>query len=80
MFPLPAHLSQITSVRFKVAKNALMYISRESDVLHKPSGHEYSGFGSMKLAMTDQFFYLDYTTKIQVVLCTVMSPNSTDFP
>ena len=58
VYPLPAHLSKMTSVSFKVAKKALMYVSRESDVLHRPSGHGYSGVGSMKLTMTDQFFLL----------------------
>ena len=57
-FPLPAHLSHMTCVSFKVAQKALLYISGENDVLHRPSGHGYSGFGSMKLSMTDQYFLL----------------------
>ena len=53
MFPLPAHLSQMTSVRFKVAEKHLLYISGENDVSHKPSGYGYSGCESMKLSMSD---------------------------
>lgn len=58
VFPLPAHLSEMTSISFKVAKKALLYVSGENDALHKPSGHGYSGYGSMTLSMTDQFFLL----------------------
>ena len=80
VYPLPAHLSKMTSVSIKVAKKALMYISRESDFLHKPSGHGYSGVGSMKLTMTDQFFYWVCTIRTQVHRCTHTLPNSTLFP
>ena len=58
VYPLPSHLSKMTSVSFKVAKKALRYVSGESTVLHKPSGHGHSGIGSMKLTMTDQFYLL----------------------
>ena len=37
VYPLPTHLSKMTLVSFKVAKNALKYVSGESAVLHKPS-------------------------------------------
>ncbi len=57
-----------------------MYISGKNDVLHKPSEHRYSGFGSMKLSLTDHFFVLVFITMIQVILCTVMLRNSTNFP
>ena len=57
-YPLPSHLSEIVSVSFKVAKKALLFVSGESKSLYKPRGHEFSGKGSMKLSMIDQFFLL----------------------
>lgn len=50
-------------VSFKVAKKAILFISGENEHLHKPSGHGYSGRGSMKLLMTDQFFLLGLYSK-----------------
>ena len=58
VFPRPNRLSEMACVSFKVAKKAIMFISGENELLHKPSGHGYSGRGSMKLSMTDQFFLL----------------------
>ena len=52
-FPLPTHLSKMTCVILKVAKKAIMYMSGGIDSLHKPSGHGYSGAGSIKLTMAD---------------------------
>ena len=46
------------SVTFEVSKNAIVFASGESESLHKPCGHGYSGNGSMKLSMVDQFFLL----------------------
>ena len=40
-----AGLSKMTSLSFKVAKKAIMYISGRIDSLHKPSGHRYSSKG-----------------------------------
>ena len=57
-YPLPSHLSEIVSVSFKVAKKALLFVSGESKSLYKPRGHVFSGKGSMKLSMIDQFFLL----------------------
>lgn len=57
-YPLPSHLSEMTSVSFKVAKKVILFVSGQSENLHKPSGHGYSGKGSMKLSMMDQFFLL----------------------
>ena len=63
VFPLPSHLAEMASVSFKVAKKAIMFISGSNEVLHKSSGHGYSGKGSMKLSMTDQFFLLGLYSK-----------------
>ena len=57
-FPLPSHLSEKVSVSFKVAKKAIQFVSGETTPLHKPRGHGFSGKGSMKLSMVDQFFLL----------------------
>ena len=57
-YPRPSHLSEMVSVSFKVAKKALMFVSGESKSLYKPRGHGFSGKGSMKLSMIDQFFLL----------------------
>ena len=57
-YPLPSHLSEIVSVSFKVAKKAILFVSGETTLLHKPRGHGFSGKGSMKLTMVDQFFLL----------------------
>ena len=48
-FPLPSHLSEMTSVTFKVAKKAIKFASSESELLHKPCGYGFRGRGSMKL-------------------------------
>ena len=57
VFPHPYRLSEMACVSFKVAKKAILFISGENEHLHRPSGHGYSGRGSMKLSMTDQFFF-----------------------
>jgi len=57
-YPLPSHLSEKVSVSFKVAKKAISFVSGESKSLYKPRGHGYTGNGSMKLSMIDQFFLL----------------------
>ena len=56
-YPLPSHLSEMISVSFKVAKKAILFVSGESKSLYKPRGHGFSGKGSMKLSMIDQFFF-----------------------
>ena len=56
-YPLPSHLSEMVSVIFKVAKKAILFVSGESKSLYKPRGHGFSGKGSMKLSMIDQFFF-----------------------
>ena len=56
--PLPTQLSKMTCVSFSVAKKAILYMEGETATLHKPSGHGYSGAGSIKLTMTDQLFLL----------------------
>ncbi len=76
VLPLPAQLSEMTSVSFKVTKKALQYIFAQN----KWTRNGYSGFGSMTLSMTEQFFDLDYITKTKVVLFTAMSSNFTNFP
>ena len=43
---LPSHLSKMASVSFKVVKKVIMFVSGDSNSLHKPSGHGYSGEGS----------------------------------
>ena len=57
-YHLPIHLSQMASVSFKVVKKVRMFVSGDSNSPHKPSGHGYSGEGSIKLSMLDQFFLL----------------------
>ena len=61
--PLPTHLSKMTCISFKVAKKAIKYMEGEIESLHKPSGHGYSGVGSLKLTMVDQFFLLGLYNK-----------------
>ena len=56
--PLPYQLSKMTCVSFKVAKKAIVYMQGGVDVLHRPSGHGYSGTGSIKLTKADQLFLL----------------------
>ena len=56
--PLPSHLSEMTSVTFKVAKKVILVASGERKSLHKPSGHGFEGNGAMKLSMSDQLFLL----------------------
>ena len=53
-----SHLSEIVSVSFKVAKKAILFASGETTSLYKHRGHGFSGKGSMKLTMVDQFFLL----------------------
>ena len=48
----------MTCLSFKVAKKAIMYMQGEIESLHNPSGHGYSGTGSMKLTIADQFFLI----------------------
>ena len=79
VFPYPYRLSEMACVSFKVAKKAILFISGENELLHKPSGHGYSGKGSIKLSMTDQFFCLGCTANTQVGICTVMYTNFTLF-
>ena len=79
VLPLPSHLAEMASVSFKVTKKAIMFISERNKLLHKSSGHGYSGKGSMKLSMTDQFFCLVCTAKIQVGHCIAMLKNFTPF-
>ena len=62
-FPLPSHLSKMTCVSFKVAKKAILYMQGDIVSLHKPSGHGYSGTGSIKLTMADQLFLLGLYNK-----------------
>ena len=57
-YPLPSHLSEMVSVSFKVAKKALLFVSGESKSLYKPREHGFSGKGSMKPLMIDQFFLI----------------------
>lgn len=58
VYPLPNHLAEMASVGFDVAKKAIMYVSGRNEILHKPSGHGYSGVGSMKLSLVDEYFLL----------------------
>ena len=79
VFPLPSHLTKIASISSKVPKKAIMIISGRNDVLHESSGHGYSGKGPMKLSMTNPFFCLECTAKIQVYPCIAMLKNFTLF-
>ena len=77
--PLPSHLSEIVSVSFKVVKKAIMFVSGESKSLYKPRGHGFSGKGSIKLSMMDQFFLLSLYNRNQVDLSIATLQNSTNF-
>ena len=57
-YPLPSHLSEMFSVSFKVTRKAILFVSGESESLYKSRGHGFSGKGSMKLSMMNQFFLL----------------------
>ena len=78
-YPLPSHLSEKVSVSFKVAKKAISFVSGESKSLYKPRGHGYTGNGSMKLSMIDQFFCSVSIMRNRVDLYIVMLPNNTNF-
>ena len=79
-YPRPSHLSEMVSVSFKVAKKAMLFASWETTSLYKPRGHGFSGKGSMKLSMVDQFFFCSVCTmRNRVDLCIATLLNSTNF-
>ena len=78
-YPLPSHLSDIALVTFKVANKAIIFVAGNSKSLHKPRGHTYSGKGSLKLSMIDQFFLLSLYNKEPTIYMYSYVKNSTIF-